>query len=170
MSQGFRLTGVLALAVLCAAGGGGAGAVTPETRDLGKFFSADAVKKADAQIREIFRKHDLDLLVETFATVPADQAEKFKGLDGTGRNEFFANWAGERIKERVVNGVYLLICHEPRYLYVKIAGHGDKTLTSEFRKDMYEAVRREFAGGRYDEGLQAAVRLMEQRLGKPAKK
>src|SRR5438270_5200805 len=99
MSQGFRLTGILALAVLCAAGGGDAGAVAPETRDLGKFFSADAVKKADVQIREIFRKHDLDLLIETYATVPADQAEKVKGLDNTGRGEFFTKWAGERVKE-----------------------------------------------------------------------
>jgi uncharacterized membrane protein YgcG len=170
MSQGLRLTGLLALAVLGAAAVRDARAVAPEIRDLGKFFSADTVKKADAQIREIARKHDLDLLVETYAAVPADQVEKVKAMDGKERSEFFAKWAADRVKERVVNGVYVLISHEPRYLYVEIAGRGRKAFTPEFRKEVYEAFRREFANGRFDEGLQAAVNLVEQRLGKSAAK
>src|SRR2546430_858559 len=51
---------------------GAALAVAPEVRDQGKFFSPEALKKADEQIREIYRKYGQDVLVETFNTVPGE--------------------------------------------------------------------------------------------------
>jgi len=156
--------------VLVAACGATARAVAPEIRDLGKFFSADAIKKADAEIREIARKHDLDLLIETYPTVPADQVEKVKALDGKARSEFFTHWAEERVKERVVNGVYILICQEPRYLKVEISGRGRKAFTPADRDRIFKAIRTEFAAGRFEDGLHAAIRLVEQHLSKDSAK
>jgi hypothetical protein len=54
--------------------GGRASAVAAEIKDAGKFFSPDAVKKANDDIREIARKYDRDLLIETYSTVPDNQA------------------------------------------------------------------------------------------------
>jgi uncharacterized membrane protein YgcG len=170
MSVRKRLLALLALVAVLGAATAAARAVAPEIRDLGKFFSAEAVKKADADIREIARKHGLDLLIETYATVAADQVEKVKALEGKARAEFFDRWAKERAQERVVNGVYVLICREPRFLQVEVEGRGRKVLTPAFRSKLYEAIRAEFAQGRFDEGLQAAVRLLEEQLGKSSAK
>ena len=67
-------------------------AVPPIIKDDGKFFSAEAVKKANEEIRDITRKFGRDLLVETFATVPADQAERVKTINADERDRFFQNF------------------------------------------------------------------------------
>jgi hypothetical protein len=64
-------------------------AVAPEIRDDGKFFSSAALKKADARVREIYRLYDRDVLVETFATVPASDADKVKTMDEVKRKAYF---------------------------------------------------------------------------------
>jgi uncharacterized membrane protein YgcG len=153
---------------------GAALAVAPEVRDGGKFFSPEAVKKADEQIREIYRKHHQDVLIETFQSVPADQAEKVKAMDGKARTEFYSKWANDRAKERVVNGVYILITKEPRYLYAEViysdaAARDRKALPKDFYKTVRDAMIAEFAKGRFDDGLQAALRAVEQQLGKSGK-
>jgi len=164
----FRAVPICAAWVLLA---GAALAVAPEVRDQGKFFSAEALKKADEQIRTIYRKYQQDVLIETFNSVPADQAEKVKAMDAKARTEFFTKWANDRAKERVVNGVYVLITKEPRYLYAEViysegAGRDRKVLPREFFKTVREAMIAEFSKGRFDDGLQAALRAVEQQLGK----
>jgi hypothetical protein len=145
---------------------GTAVAVAPEIRDQGKFFSPEAIKKADDQIREIYRKHNLDLLIEAYNTMPGVDAEKFKAMDATGRNEFLMKWLNERSKERVVNGLYIFITKEPRHLMVGRVGRGESAFSGELRRKVYDAIVEEFRRGRFDEGLQAAVRLVEQQLSK----
>src|SRR5690349_13554669 len=92
----------LVYAVLLA-GAGRAAAVAPEVKDEGKFFSADAIKKANEQIHELTRKTGKDLLIETYATVPTDQVEKVKAMSREERARFFRSWAEERVRTAVVN-------------------------------------------------------------------
>src|SRR5438045_122573 len=68
-------------------------AVAPEIRDGGKFFSGEAIKKANKEIHEIAKKYDRDLLIETFATIPGEQAERVKNMSHEERAKFFRNWA-----------------------------------------------------------------------------
>ncbi len=144
----------------------GALAVAPEVRDQGKFFSPEAIKKADEQIREIYRKHNLDLLIETYNTVPGGDVEKLKAMDAKGRNEFFIKWVEQRTRERAVNGIYILVTKEPRHLMVGRVGRGESAFSGEFRRKVYDAMVDELKRGRFDESLQAAVRLVEQQLSK----
>jgi TPM domain len=141
-------------------------AVAPEIRDQGKFFSPEAIKKADEQIREIYRKHNLDLLIEAYNTLPGGDVEKLKAMDAKERNALFVKWVKERTKERVVHGIYIVITKEPRHLTVGRVGRGEEAFSGEFRRKVYDAMVDEFKRGRFDEGLQAAVRLVEQHLGK----
>ncbi len=161
--------GILILAAWAAAAAVGL-AVTPEVQDQGKFFSADAVKKADERIREIYRKHNLDVLLETYQTIPGTPAEKVKAMDNKARAEFFLKWAKERTKARVVNGLYVLINREPRYLYVLPVGRGEKAFTQALRDKLIEAIRGEFKEDRFNEGLDAAVRVVEKHLEKSSAK
>src|SRR5438132_11429576 len=85
-------------------------AVAPEIRDGGKFFSGEAIKKANKEIHEIAKKYDRDLLIETFATIPGEQAERVKNMSHEERAKFFRNWAMDRAEAAVVHGVDILVC------------------------------------------------------------
>lgn len=139
-------------------------AVAPVIKDDGKFFSADAIKKADDQIREIARKYDTDLLVETFESVPADQLEKIKAMSGKERNDFFRHWAQERMKEAVVKGVYILVCRNPTYLYVDVTPSARLALGDEAIGKLRQLLLEDFRAQKYDEGLEAAIQFVQQRL------
>jgi hypothetical protein len=145
---------------------GGAGAVAPEIRDQGKFFTADALKKADERIREIYRKQDRDVLIETFASVPADDLEKVKAMDAKGRSDYFQRWAKERAGQRVVNGVYVLICKEPRYLFAGVTEKEPHRFAPGTGIAIEKVMRKEFAEGRFDDALDQALRLIEEKLTK----
>src|SRR5947209_14362260 len=108
------------------------GAVAPEIRDEAKFFSPEAVKKANEQIREIFAKHGKDLLIETFPSVPADELDKVKAMDAKAKAEYFSKQSIDRARQRVVNGIYILVVREPKYLYVEITPEGREDFDKEF--------------------------------------
>jgi len=142
-------------------------AVAPEIQDGGKFFSAAAVKKADERIREIYRKHGRDVLIETFGTVPTADAEQVERMDNEKRSAYFKQWAKARIQQRVVNGVYVMICKEPRYLYVEVH---EETKSPKFAPNTWsvleETIRTELKANRFDAVLEQSLRQVEAQLSK----
>src|SRR5690349_10173017 len=90
--------------------------VAPVIKDDGKFFSAEAVSKANKKIKEIAQNYNKDLLIETFSEIPADRKESYKPEN---KREFFEKWAREQAHENAVNGVYVLICKQPPHLQVE---------------------------------------------------
>lgn len=143
---------------------GRASAVAPQVRDDGKFFSADAIKKANEGIKEIARRSGRDLLVETFASVPADQADKVKAMSSDEKRQFFRHWAEERARDAVVNGVYVLVCKDPTYLYLDITPPARSAFNEDAIRDLRKLLLTKFHEKKYDEGLQEAVNLVQQRL------
>jgi hypothetical protein len=145
-------------------------AVAPEIRDGGKFFSAEAIKKANKEIHEIAKKYDRDLLIETFATIPGEQAERVKSLSREERAKFFHNWAMDRADSAVVHGVYILVCREPSFLEIIITAKGREA----FDKPSFESLRTllltAFREKRYDEGLQSGVDFVRDRFAAAANK
>jgi len=55
---------------------GAASAITPRVDDKAGVFSADAVRKADQAIKEIKRRFNKDLVIETYESPP-------RGVDRT---------------------------------------------------------------------------------------
>jgi uncharacterized membrane protein YgcG len=160
-----RSIGLLALAVALVLAAR-ASAVAPEIRDEGKFFSPEAVKKANDQIREIYRKYDKDVLIETFASVPADQVEKVKEMTAKERTDYFRKQALERVKERAVNGIYLLITKEPKHLYLDITPKARSVFDREFYDHLREGLFANFRENRFDEGLAGTLKAIQERLEK----
>src|SRR5437879_2123649 len=72
------IVGMFAGWLLCAGPGY---AIVSQVKDDGKFFSSDAIRKANDVLREIERKHRRDMSIETFQTVPAESEEKAKSKD-----------------------------------------------------------------------------------------
>jgi hypothetical protein len=143
-------------------------AVAPEIKDGGKFFSADAIKKANKEIREIAKKYDRDLLIETVATIPGDQAERVKAMTREERAKFFRNWATDRADVAVVHGVYILICKEPAFLEIIFTPRGRQAFDKESFEKLRELLLKSFHEKRYDEGLQSAVDFVRDRFAASA--
>src|SRR5437763_13567890 len=87
-----------------------------EVRDEAHFFSADGVAQANESIKEIKQRYKKDLLIETVRHVPKSKRGEANSADAKVKGHFFANWAVERARMEGVNGIYVLITHEP--------GHG----------------------------------------------
>jgi uncharacterized protein len=156
---------VLALALgVALAGAGRAGAVAPEIKDDGKFFSAEAIKKANDRIRELARKYGRDLLIETYPAVPAGQAEKVKGMSRDERTRFFQAWAQERAEAAVVNGVYMLVCREPGHIQVEISPKARAVFDNQARDRLIQLLIADFREKHFDDGLLAAVKFVGDRL------
>jgi TPM domain len=139
-------------------------AVAPVIKDDAKYFTPEAIKKANEQIREIARKHGMDLLIETFESVPADQLEKVKGMSGKEKEDFFHHWAEQRAEAEVVNGVYVLVCREPTYLYVEVTPKARAVFGKEAIAKVRSLLLRNFHEKHFDEGLEGAAKLVEETL------
>jgi hypothetical protein len=163
MTYLYRWSAVPAVGLLLAAH---AVAVAPEVRDEGKFFSAEAIKKADERAAEIYRKYDRDVLIETYATVPAADVEKVKGMDAKERSQYSLSWAKERAQRRAVNGVYILICKEPRILRVGVEERGPRKFPDGTQAEIDKVLKKELTDGHFDQVLEQALRIVEERLGK----
>ena len=150
---------------------GWAGAVAPEIRDEGKYFSPDAIQKANEQLRDLFAKYGKDLLIETFPAVPADQRDKVKAMSPKEKAEFFEKLAIGRAKQRVVNGIYLLINKEPMHWYVAVSPKA----RAEFGRETYEHIREIVLANfirenHFDKGLEAMVQTFRDKLEKASPK
>jgi uncharacterized membrane protein YgcG len=150
--------------VCCVAAAGRGAAIAPEIKDEGKFFSPAAVKKANEQIREIARKYDVDLLIETYSSAPPNELEKLKKGSREDRSKFFKTWASERAQELAVKGVYILICKDPGHLQVEITPKLRNVLDSRFQDKLGEALLEDFRKKQYDQALQTAVKMVSEKL------
>jgi S1-C subfamily serine protease len=141
-------------------------------KDGGKFFSDDAVKKSNEGIKEIEKKYERDLLIETFATVPGGEAEaaKVKAMSRDDRAAYFRKWARERLKEEQVNGVYILACKEPSHLVVEVPARAQAVLGDNAGKELADLLLARFREKKYDDGLAEAVKLVSEKLAKSKEK
>jgi hypothetical protein len=159
-----RIAWVAAL-VLGTLGAGPASAVAPVVNDRGKFFSADAIKKANTTIRELYLNDNKDLLIETYEAVPSESAEKVKGMSREDRLKFFKNWAEKRAEARLVQGVYILICKDPTMIYVEVTPKARNVIDETARVKLRDKLVEDFRAKNYDDGLANAVKFVKDKLG-----
>lgn len=152
------------LALVVAAAASQAAAVAPIVKDDGKFFSAEAIKKANDEIQAIARKYDKDVLVETYPTVPGNQLDKVKAMTRVEREKFFQIWAEERAEAVVVRGLYILVCKEPAHIQVVVTNRGGAPWPARSRRDLVDLLIKKFRDKKYDEGLADALKLVGEQL------
>ncbi len=155
---------VLGLCLIFELGAGRALAVAPEIKDEARFFSPEAVKKANDEIRDIERRFERDLLIESYSTVPDNQAARVKAMSREDREKFFQEWARKRASEAVVNGVYILICKEPGHVQVEVSSRARSVFGSDVRDMLVRILVSKFREKHFDEGLADAVRFVRERL------
>jgi len=154
-----RLLSLVAVAACCLAGAGPANAAF-EGKDESKFFSADAVSKANQRLKEIKEQTGNDLLIETFAEIPADRKKDYKPER---KDEFFARWARENVRQRKVAGVYVLVCRDPAHLQIDRVAAG-RAFSAADRGKLRDLLIARFKEKKFDEGLAEAVSFVAGRF------
>lgn len=120
---------------------GPARAVTPEVKDDAGLFTAAAVKRANEIIADVSRRFKKDIVIETYKEVPADKLGQRKSL---GDDRFFPKWAEDRFAALRTDGVYVLICENPKKLLVSV---GKKTQERDFKPADRNRLRDTFVAG-----------------------
>jgi hypothetical protein len=123
----------------------------PPIKDEAKLFSPDGLDKANKKIKEIYRGARKDVVIETYAAPP--EGKKVPD-DPKKRLEFYREWADARIKELGVNGVYVVITMNPRFLFVRpdrITAR--KAFTGKDVKKLEQAFFKSFKEKKFDAGL-----------------
>jgi uncharacterized membrane protein YgcG len=140
-------------------------AVVPEVQDGAGFFKPEAIAKANDELAEIGRRFKKDLLIETYATVPADKVAAVKAMDKEGRTKFFQEWANSRAKRRRVEGIYVLISKDPAHIQVEVGRQTEKAaFTIEDRNRLREILVDAFQKKEFDRGLLDGVQYVEKTL------
>jgi hypothetical protein len=135
-------------------------------KDAGKFFSAEAVKLANEESAALAKKFDRDVLIETYASAPADQLPKVRKLEGEAKRLFFRDWTQERQKTLAVNGLVILVCKDPTYLYVEVSESLRTTFDEPTTKELAALLIGKFRTKDYDAGLSEALQFVRKKLEK----
>jgi hypothetical protein len=125
------------------------------------FFSADAVRQANARLADIDQKYGRQMRIETFAEIPADQRS---GYTEPGKRAFFTRWARQRAQASGIRGAFVLICKNPSSLQVEV---GDDTLRSGAFTEadrLSAAMLSAFRAKDYDKGLSDGIDIFENAL------
>src|SRR4029079_908846 len=84
----------------------------PPVKDEGKFFSQEALEKADKKIRSIYEKYKKDVVVETMGALTAEQTRQ---MDDEGKTKYFTKVARDRSKGIGLNGIYIVFVKKPQH-------------------------------------------------------
>ena len=134
-------------------------------KDDAKIFSAEAIQEADAALAELF-KSKIDVMVETYATGPKDKRDELKTAAPEKRTALFREWTRYRMNKLDVTGFGILICSDPKSLYVDISHDVLKQFPDKFELKVRDAIIKGLKDGKPDEGLKAAVQLIVQNKSK----
>lgn len=133
-------------------------------KDEAKFFSADAIAKANEEIRQIAHRYGKELLVETYPTVLASDAEGVKAMDARERDRYFSDWTRRRGREEKVDGVVALITREPPRVTVGFTEGARELINADEVRAIREGLLAKFRAKQYDEGLADLTRRVREAL------
>lgn len=133
-------------------------------KDAGGFFTPEAVRKADAELKEINSRTKKNIIIETFKTAPASDVQRLEAMTTTERNSYYANWARNRV-QGLRFCVYVLITREPGHVQVAVGPEGEGgAFTSGNRGDLEEILLTAFRKKEFDQGLAKATDYIHKTL------
>jgi hypothetical protein len=127
--------------------------------DHAKLFSADAVKKAEQIVAELY-KDRLDLLIETYPSAPEELKKRAATAKGDERQKLFREWAESRLAAQKANGVMILVSQDPRYVLVEIDDPVRGKFPEKYAQTVADALLKGLRDKKPDEGLVEALKLI----------
>ena len=129
-------------------------------QDHAGLFSLSAVSKTREAIQQFRHEFHRDLVVETFAHVSAEDQKRLRSLNRKALEKFFGSWATRRASTIGIDGVYILICKEPREVYVLISPQTpEQPFTEDNARELRRSLERQLPKAP-DAALTDAVALM----------
>ncbi|MGL4419770.1 MAG: S1 family peptidase [Gemmataceae bacterium] len=134
-------------------------------KDEAKLFTAETVGTVQKQVDELFTKHKFDVLIETAAAVPAADKEKVRSMSRDDRRTYMRDWARRRIKEENIVGFVIIICDDPKAMYVDLSQEGAKSFPKEKVGAVIAAVQDGLKSKTKDDVLTNALKTINEHRG-----
>ncbi len=132
-----------------------------QVHDNAHLFGQSAVDDANTVMGRMEQQDKKQFVVETFPAVPDAQRA---ALQQQGNGPFFHEWMAARAKDLKVNGVYALICMDPKFIEVG-AGRETKQRGIFTQADL-DRLREQMQGSlkaqQYDATLSGAVDMVQR--------
>ena len=115
-----------------------------ESKDAAKLFSAESWKKVQPVTDRLFKEKGTDFVIETMEKPPKGDPDKIKAMSADEKEKFFHDLVTERVKADKVQGIYIIICKSPTYLYVGTTGdvHFPSATASKIRQTLLSSLRK----------------------------
>ena len=136
--------------------------------DDAKLFKPETIQSAEVIQAELFKK-DVEVIVETFKSAPADWVEKAKKATPDERQLMFREFVESRLKAEKSDGMMVLICLEPRMISVQIPERVRKLYPDKTAQKVGDILIKAGKDKKFDDGLIEALKLLQDSL-KGAKK
>src|SRR5262249_35718562 len=99
--------------------------VRAQVEDTAGLFKPETVQEANARIERIHKQAGKQVAVFTVKEIP-EERKKGRNVEGAfadaeERRKMFDEWARERMRERRIEGVHILICQNPRHIEITVS-------------------------------------------------
>src|SRR5262249_42883660 len=131
--------------------------------DNGRFFSDDAMRKANVLLSEIRRQYHRDILIETFKVVPENRALDYDLEKDADRRKCFGMWGEKRCRVAGKNGISILITKKPGRVEITTDPE-DRVIGSTERGKVVQIMLDAFRESRFDDGLLKALEYLNETL------
>lgn len=142
--------------------------------DEAGFFSADAIEKANREIRNIEKKSGHQIQIETYATVPLGKIDAVAKMNKTERDAFMRNWVKKVANDSHADGTVILITKDPPHIEPWASGKlRDQGFTESDYVKINKAMIDGFRSKNYDKALDQTVKELDaaySKLGSSAPK
>jgi uncharacterized membrane protein YeaQ/YmgE (transglycosylase-associated protein family) len=133
-----------------------------DVSDEAKFFSPEAVRKANEAINRIKEKNHKDVVVETYPRIPENKKSEYSPAR---KDEFYIAWMRERAQALKVDGIYILITRDPSHLQVGVGAQTSRMgFTREDRDKVRNILVERFKRKEYDSGLLDSITFVSNRF------
>jgi hypothetical protein len=92
-----------------------------QVEDEAGLFKPETIAKANSLIEKIRETTGKQIAVYTVKKAPEDLAKEYNLDDAGQRGELFDKWARERMKEKKIDGVQILLCQEPPHIEITVS-------------------------------------------------
>ena len=124
-----------------------------KSNDAAQFFGPQAWRAVQPAADKLFKEKDIDLFIETLPVPPKLTPQQVGSMTPKERGKFYDNFAKERLKALKLNGVYIMVCKNPRYVHVEVAGPAAATYPSGFGSQLLKTFLDNFNDMKFDAAL-----------------
>lgn len=121
--------------------------------DRGQLLKAETITALQSLIDELHKKNGIDLLIETYPTAPQEDAERVREMKPQDRTAYMRRWASDRGKAENVHGLVILICNDPKSLYVAVAPEARDRFPADFSNTIVKTLTDGLRDGKTDEAI-----------------